>query len=81
MLSVDAQHRRRGIGTHLIMACDFWCSSLDIPVSAISTQKDNEPTIALCTKLGFRQDSESSVYHYWSPGWIYDTRRGWTNNT
>ena len=81
MLSVDAQHRRRGIGTHLIMACDFWCSSLDIPVSAISTQKDNEPTIALCTKLGFRQDSESSIYHYWSPGWIYDTRRGWTGST
>jgi len=80
MLAVDSQHRRRGIGTHLLKACDFWCSSLDIPVSAISTQKDNEPTIALCQKLGFRQDRETSVYHYWSPGWIYDTRRGWTHN-
>jgi len=81
MLSVDAPHRRKGIGTHLIQACDFWCSSLDIPVSALSTQKDNEPTIALCKKLGFRQDCETAVYHYWSPGWIYDTHRGWTNNT
>jgi len=81
MLSVDAHHRRRGIGTHLIMACDYWCSSLDIPVSAISTQKDNEPTIALCKTLGFRQDNENSIYHYWSPGWIYDTRRGWTNSS
>ena len=81
MLAVDAPHRQKGIGTHLIRACDFWCSSLDIPVSAISTQKDNEPTIALCEKLGFRQDCETAVYHYWSPNWIYDTHRGWTSNT
>ena len=78
MLSVDAAHRRRGIGTNLTKACDFWCSSLDIPVNAIITQRDNEPTIALCESLGFRKDRESSVYHYWSPGWIYDVRRGWT---
>ena len=78
MLAVDANHRRRGLGTQLIKACDFWCSSLNIPVSAITTQKDNEPAIALCKKLGFRQDRETSVYHYWSPGWIYDARRGWT---
>ena len=77
MLAVDAGHRRQGIGTHLIMACDFWCSSLDIPVNAIATQRDNEPAIALCKKLGFQQDREASVYHYWSPGWIYDARRGW----
>ena len=80
MLSVDAEHRRRGIGTNLIKACDFWCSSLDIPVSAIMTQKENEPTIALCKKLGFKQDHENSVYHYWSPGWIYDVRHGWMVN-
>ena len=78
MLSVDVEHRRRGIGTNLIRACDFWCSSLDIPVNAIITQKDNEPAIALCKKLGFRQHHEGSVYHYWSPGWIYDAHRGWS---
>ena len=81
MLSVDAAHRRRGIGTNLAKACDFWCSSLDIPVNAIATQKDNEPAIALCKNLGFRQDREESVYHYWSSGWMYDVRRGWINNT
>lgn len=81
MLSVDAEHRRRGIGTHLIKACDFWCSSLGIPINAIATQKDNEPVIALCENIGFRQDREASIYHYWSPGWLYDTRRGWMNNT
>jgi len=79
MLSVDAAHRRRGIGKQLIMACDFWCSSLDIPVSAIAVQKDNEQAIALCNHVGFRIDRETSVYHYWSPGWLYDVRRGWTN--
>lgn len=77
MLAVDGGHRRQGIGTQLIKACDFWCSSLDIPTNAIVTQKDNGPAIALCNKLGFRQDRETSVYHYWSPGWIYDARRGW----
>ena len=77
MLAVETKHRRRGIGTHLIKACDFWCSSLDIPVSAIVAQKDNEPAIALCTKLGFQRDRESSVYHYWSPCWTYDARHGW----
>jgi len=80
MLSVDAAHRRKGIGTHLTKACDFWCSSLDIPVNAIATQKDNEPVISLCEKLGFRKDRESAVYHYWSPGWVYDVRRGWTHS-
>ena len=80
MLSVDPEHRRQGIGTHLLNACDFWCSSLDIPVSAIVTQKDNEPAIALCEKYGFRQDHEGSDYHYWSPNWIYDAHRSWVVN-
>ena len=79
MLSVDAAYRRRGIGMNLTKACDYWCSSLDIPVSAIATQKDNEPVIELCKNIGFRQDREESVYHYWSPGWVYDVRRGWAN--
>jgi len=77
MLSVDVRQRRRGIGMHLIKACDFWCSSLDIPVNALATQKDNEPVIALCEKNGFKQDRETSIYHCWSPGWIYDVHRGW----
>ena len=80
MLSVDSQHRRRGIGSRLLTACEFWCSSLDIPVSAIITQKENEPAIALCKQYGFQQENETSVYHYWSPGWIYDAHRGWTIN-
>jgi ribosomal protein S18 acetylase RimI-like enzyme len=81
MLAVDAEHRRQGIGTSLIGACDYWCSSLNIPFHAIATQKDNDPAIALCKKLGFRLDRETSVYHYWSPNWIYNARKGWTNDT
>ena len=80
MMSVDTHQRQRGIGTNLIKACDFWCSSLNIPVNAIVTQKDNEPAIALCEKLGFRRHREGSIYHYWSPSWIYDARRGWVVN-
>jgi dTDP-4-amino-4,6-dideoxy-D-galactose acyltransferase len=77
MLAVDEAHRRKGIGSNLIKACDFWCSSLNIPVNALVTQRDNDPAIALCKKLGFQQDREVTVYHYWAPGWIYDARRGW----
>jgi ribosomal protein S18 acetylase RimI-like enzyme len=79
MLAVDTEHRRQGIGTQLIKACDFWCSSLDIPIGAVATQKDNLPAIELFKRNGFQQDRETSVYHYWSPGWIYDTRCGWTH--
>ena len=77
MLAVDPQFRRRGIGTQLFEACDFWCSSLDIPTAAIVTQKENEPTISLCNKLGFRKTHSETIYHFWSPGWIYDVHRGW----
>ncbi|MDR3183693.1 MAG: GNAT family N-acetyltransferase [Planctomycetaceae bacterium] len=77
MLAVDSKHRGHGIGQHLLEACDFWCNSLDIPVSAIITQKDNVPVRSLCEKVGFQLDRESSVYHYWSPGWLYDMHRGW----
>lgn len=77
MLSVDQDYRRQKIGTNLLKACDYWCSSLNIPVNSIVTQKENEPTIALCEKLGFLRDHENSVYHYWSPDWSYDIRRGW----
>ena len=77
MLAVDRDYRKQGIGTHLFDACDFWCSSLDIPVISIVTQEENEQTTALCEKLGYHLTDEESVYHYWSPGWVYDTRRGW----
>lgn len=77
MLAVDEQYRRRGIGRQLFEACDFWCSSLEIPAAAIVTQQENVEAIALCEKLGFRKTKEESIYHYWSPGWVYDAHRGW----
>ncbi len=76
MLAVDPKFRRRGIGTQLFEASDFWCSALGIPTASIVTQKDTEATIA-CTQLGFHQTSSETIYHYWSPGWLYDFRRGW----
>ena len=77
MLAVEPEHRRRGVGMNLVRACDYWCSSLNIPVNAVITQKDNASSIAMFSKLGFLRDRESSLYHYWSPGWVYDARRGW----
>lgn len=77
MLSVDEPYRERGIDRQLFGACDFWCSSLSIPVASIATQFDNDRMIALCEEMGFRKDREESVYHYWSPGWVYDAHRGW----
>ncbi|MDR2115404.1 MAG: GNAT family N-acetyltransferase [Planctomycetaceae bacterium] len=77
LFSVDSKHRHRGIGAGLFSACDFWCSSLSIPSSSIVTQRDNTAMIALCQKTGFEIKREESVYHYWSPGWVYDVHRGW----
>ena len=77
MLAVEPEQYRRGIGTNLVRACDFWCSSLDIPINAVMTQKENATAIKLFQALGFRQDRETSVYHHWSPGWNYDAHRGW----
>jgi RimJ/RimL family protein N-acetyltransferase len=45
----------------------------------ITTQLENEQTIKLCEKIGYKKAGESTVYHYWNPNWIYDTRRGWIN--
>ena len=77
MLSVEPDRRRQGIGTHLVQACDFWCNSLDIPVNAVVAQKENMSVVALLKKIGYQQDREISVYHYWSPVWDYDVRSGW----
>ncbi|MDR1963051.1 MAG: GNAT family N-acetyltransferase [Planctomycetaceae bacterium] len=77
LFAVDSKHRHRGIGTGLFDACDFWCSSLGIPSSTIVTQQDNDAMITLCKKIGFEIKREESVYHYWSPGWVYDVHQGW----
>ncbi len=77
MLAVDEQWRRQGIGRRLFEACDFWCSSLDVPTLSVVTHHENEPTLSLCTKIGFQEAYRETVYHYWSPGWNYDFRRGW----
>lgn len=77
MLAVDEAYRGKGIGQLLFEACDFWCSSLSIPTLAIEVQLDNKELIAICRKSGFQIDSEQSIYHYWSPGWVYDAHHGW----
>lgn len=77
MLSVHDEHRRRGIGTALLDACDFWCDSLGIPCASLITQVDNEAVCALCDKQGYTRETEESVYHYWCPHWGYNPHRGW----
>ncbi|MGL4594433.1 MAG: GNAT family N-acetyltransferase [Thermoguttaceae bacterium] len=77
LLAVDEQYRRRGIGTLLFDACDFWCSSLDIPIVSITTQRENTATLALTQRIGFKPVSNESIYHYWTPKWIYDFHKGW----
>ena len=77
MLAVDPGFRHRGIGRKLLEACDFWCSSLSVPNSTLVTQRDNAATLSLCEKLGFYKTNAETIYHYWSPGWAYDFRRGW----
>lgn len=77
MLAVHDDYRRRGIGTALLNVCEFWCDSLNIPVASLVTQNDNTAICALCEKQGYKNSAEESVYHYWSPHWVYDPHRGW----
>ena len=77
MLAVDEAFRRKGIATALLNTCEFWCNTLDVPMASIVTQSDNTAAIALYEKSGYEQVERDSIYHYWSPGWVYDTRKGW----
>ncbi|MDR1053939.1 MAG: GNAT family N-acetyltransferase [Planctomycetaceae bacterium] len=77
LLAVDKQFRQQGIGTHLFEACDFWCSSLAMKNITLNTQLENKQTIKLCEKIGYKKTGESTIYHYWNPNWLYDTRYGW----
>ena len=81
MLAVHEEFRRKGIAGNLLRTCEYWCQSLDIPTAAIVTQSDNDATIGLCRKSGYEQVETDSVYHYWSPGWVYDTRCGWIRHS
>lgn len=81
ILAVDSAYRRRGIGRQLFGACDFWCSSLSVPTVTIVVEKENSETVDLCEKIGYQIAAEESVYHYWAPGWVYDSRRGWTRHS
>jgi ribosomal protein S18 acetylase RimI-like enzyme len=80
MLAVEGEFRGRSIGKQMFTACDFWCSSLDIPTVSLIIQKENKQTISICEKIGYEKANEVTIYHYWSPGWIYDTRRGWIHH-
>ncbi|MDR3109129.1 MAG: GNAT family N-acetyltransferase [Planctomycetaceae bacterium] len=77
MLSVHAEKRHQGIGGALLDVCDFWSESLSIPTVSLSTQADNADICSLCKHKGYQQVNEETVYHYWSPGWSYNPRRGW----
>ena|GEM_PF-1990197 len=78
ILAVDSNFHGVGITEQMFEACDFWCSSLDIPTVSFIAQKNNKRSILTCEKTGYEIVAEVTIYHYWSPDWIYDVRCGWT---
>ena len=55
-LAVDASHRRRGIATAMIRALQALAAKRGAWVVYVQADYDDEPAIALYTKLGVRED-------------------------
>jgi len=80
MLAVDDEFVGQDIASGLIQACEFWCDSVDVPYSAIFITEENESLISHCLRLDYKKMFSESIYHYWSPHWVYDARHGWLHN-
>ena len=77
MLAVEEKYRRYGVGTSLIQACEYWGSSSGLDRTSLVVPVECPGYNRLCEKAGYKPGSEISVYHYWSPSWVYDPHHGW----
>lgn len=53
-LVVDPRHRRRGLGTALVLALGAWGRTRGAPLTYLQVTRDNTDAAALYRKLGFR---------------------------
>ena len=77
MLSVEEKYCRRGVGTSLIEACEYWGASAGLDQVSLVAPVECPVYNHLCEKAEYTPGSELSVYHYWSPSWEYSPRQGW----
>ena len=78
MLAVEEKYRRRGVATSLLKACEYWSVSLGLDKTSLVASGDFDWATNMCLKAGYEAGSEVSVYHYWSPNWEYNSKRGWS---
>jgi ribosomal protein S18 acetylase RimI-like enzyme len=62
-LNVDRTHRRKGIGTALVMAAQDWCGRKRIHRITMEMQPKNYPAIQFVYKLGFEFSGYNDQYY------------------
>lgn len=77
MIAVEEKYRGRGAATNLLKACEYWSISLDLSKTSMLAPADIPEYCRICEKAGYSPGTEVSVYHYWTPGWIYNPKFGW----
>lgn len=63
LIAVDKNFRGRGIGRGLLMAAEYWCSSVDCDELIVSTQSDNLEACNLYLKTGFTRLKSQYIFH------------------
>lgn len=77
MLAVEEKYRRQGVATSLLKACEYWSVSLDLDKISLVVPADCPAYVQLCEKAEYQPGTEVSVYHYWTPDWVYHPKWGW----
>lgn len=69
LVAVDDNHRGKGIAKEIISQILEFAKSRHYKKIQVVTQLDNSPANILYTKMGFKKESLTNVYHIWP----YDT--------
>jgi GNAT superfamily N-acetyltransferase len=65
LVAVDAARRGEGVASRLLADIDAWLCRKGVPSCEVVTQGANTAARALYEKAGFRQVSETTVWHLW----------------
>lgn len=65
LLGVHADHRGKGIGTHLLRTAKTWAHEAGAAQLTITTQKANVAACQLYEKEGMQVEGHQQVFHFW----------------
>ncbi|MEZ4937845.1 MAG: GNAT family N-acetyltransferase [Crocinitomicaceae bacterium] len=63
LIAVDQSMRGKGIGSKLIASAEHYLTKEGISTIKVPTQLDNKPACDFYTKVGFKKDSLTYIYH------------------